>query len=238
MFAMFFVVTQYMQLVQAVSPLEAALRFLPLGLGLMVGAPSSAQLAARFGAAPIVAIGLLLGGGALGSFALLQADEPYWRVGGSLFVAGLGMGLSMTPATTMIMSSVPAHKAGIGSSMNDTSREVGGALGVAILGTIQKTYYESALTGVIPAGLADAQRAIAESGLGGALAVARSIGPEGSAFAQSARDAFVAAMAPTFWAAFACAAAAAIGVLVVDRRNREPARPPVRAELKADHAAR
>jgi EmrB/QacA subfamily drug resistance transporter len=237
-FAMFFVVTQYMQFVQAVSPLEAALRFLPLGLGLMIGAPSSAQLAARFGATRIVAIGLLIGGGALGSFALLQADEPYWRLGASLFVAGLGLGLSMTPATTLIMSSVPTRKAGIGSSMNDTSREVGGALGVAVLGTIQKTYYASAVAGVIPAGLADAQRVIAESGLGGALAVAESIGPEGSAFAQSARDAFVAAMAPTFWTAFACAAAAALGVLAVFRRSSDPARAPMDSRPKVESGPR
>jgi EmrB/QacA subfamily drug resistance transporter len=232
MFAMFLVVTQYMQLVQAVSPLEAAFRFLPLGFGLMMGAPGSAPLAARFGAAPIVALGLLLGGSALGSFALLQVDEPYWRVGASLFAAGLGMGLSMTPATTLIMSSVPARKAGIGSSMNDASREVGGALGVAVLGTIQKTAYAGALAGVIPAGVADAQRVTAETGLGGALAVARGLGPEGYAFAQSARDAFVAAMAPTFLTALACAAAAALLVLVASRKRGNAALVPKPSRLE------
>jgi len=219
MFATFFVVTQYLQFVQDFSPVEAGVRFLPLGVGLIVGAPNSARLVARFSAMPVIIVGLLLMGSAFASFALLQVEDPNWRIGSTFFVAGLGMGLSMTPATTLIMTSIPARKAGIGSSMNDTSREVGGAFGVAILGTILKASYVSRLEDAVPTTLTQAQRAAAETGLGGALAVAAAMGPDGAMFANAAREAFVGAMAPAFWTAVATVAATAVFVIVFFPRS-------------------
>jgi len=237
-FATFFVITQYLQFVQSFSPLEAGVRFLPLGVGLIVGSPYSARLLARVGAAPTVASGLLLVSGALASLAMLGSEDQYWRLGVALFVAGLGIGLSMPPATTVVMASVPAGKAGIGSSMGDTSRQVGGAFGVAILGSLLKASYVSQLEDVLPAGLTAAQRAAAEAGLGGALAVAAGMGPQGAALAQAAREAFVGAMAPAFWLAVASVMATVAFVVLFFPRGSDTQKALANTAVEFDGAVR
>jgi MFS transporter, DHA2 family, integral membrane protein len=115
-----------------------------------------------------------------------------------------GMAITMTPLTTLIMSSVPLSRAGVGSAMNDTTRELGGALGVAVLGSIITSQYTSALSGTI-AGLPEQARSVADSGLSGALRVAGELGgAEGARLAESARQAFVDGLG---WAALVGAAA-------------------------------
>jgi Na+/melibiose symporter-like transporter len=180
----------------------------------MISAPASAALVQRLGSKVVVTTGLLLVAGGLGLFATLQVHTGYARVLLAIMVLGVGMGLTMAPATDSIMGSLPRAKAGVGSAVNDTTRQVGGALGVAILGSILSSTYASRMTSAlsghaVPAAAASA----AKNSIGGALAVATAAGGEaGRALAAAARHAFVAGMHP---AVVAAAAVALLGALIV-----------------------
>ena len=189
MFGSFFLVTQYLQLVLGYEPLEAAVRMLPMALTMMIVAPNSARLAERITTRRTIATGLAVV--ALGQlmFATTGADVSYLRVLPDIVVLAMGMGLVIAPATAAIMSSLPLAKAGVGSAVNDTTRELGGALGVAILGSIVASVYSSRLADALPAALPAPLVAAAKSSLGGALQVARQAGlPE---IVHSARTSFV-----------------------------------------------
>src|SRR3546814_6177152 len=107
-----------------------------------------------------------------------------------ILTLALGMALTMTPLTTLIMSGVPMRQAGVGSAMNDTTRELGGALGVAVLGALVTSSYASSL-GDSVANLSASDRAVAESRLPGALAVAGRLGAGGAVVVVAATPAFV-----------------------------------------------
>lgn len=139
--SMFFM-SQYFQSVQGVPTFEAGLRVLPVALTLTIVASQSARVSARLGTKVSVALGILIAG--LGLFymsRMFHADAPYPVIMVGQIIFGIGMGISMAPATNSIMGSIPVHKAGIGSAMNDTTRQLGGALGVAVLGTIMNQSY-------------------------------------------------------------------------------------------------
>ncbi len=226
MFAVFFVLTQYIQFIQGFSPLAAGVRFLPLGLGMIAGAPNSDRLVKRFGARRVVGAGMFIAAIGLTSLGFLPVDAPYWRLGATLVLLGAGMGLTMAPATAVIMSSIPAAKAGVGSSMNDTAREVGGAFGIAILGTILKDIFSRDIRNGLPSTLSPEQTELASSGLGKALALARQVGgPEGAQIASVAKQAFVDAMAPAFWSAAALVLVAAVLVTIYFPRREHPEAP-------------
>jgi hypothetical protein len=126
----------------------------------------------------------------LAVFSQVAVDSSIWSVYLAIVPLAVGMALTMTPLTTLIMASVPLNRAGVGSAMNATTRELGGALGVAVLGSVVSSVYIdrlSAVTGGLPA----QAREVAESGLGGALAVAERLGPDGAGLAAAARQAFV-----------------------------------------------
>jgi len=111
-------------------------------------------------------------------------------------IMALGMALTMAPATESIMGSLPRDKAGVGSAVNDTTRQVGGALGVAIIGSIYSSVYAGSIASAISGrGLPAAAEATATDSIGGAIGVAKSIGGEaGDALANAARTAFVSGM--------------------------------------------
>lgn len=145
-FGLIFILLQYLQLVQGHSPLNSALRMLPLALGMMPSARVIApRSAAHLGAVHTSAIGLVLAGGSVAWLAELSAGSSFWRLAAGLVPLGLGMGLAMTPATTTITDALPREKQGIGSAMNDLARELGGALGIAALGSILQSVYRSHL---------------------------------------------------------------------------------------------
>ncbi len=199
MFAVFFVLTQYLQFVQGYSPLQAGIRVLPFAGGMMLGAPNSDRLARRFGTPRIVAFGMLMLSGSLVAFALFQVDTAYWRQAPFFLMSGLGMGFAMAPATTTIMDSVPERKAGVGSAVNDTSREVGGAVGIAVLGSILNEGYQRNLSEAIPASVPSQAREAVTNSVGAALTMAERVGGEqGAALAAAAKLAFVDAMTWTF----------------------------------------
>jgi hypothetical protein len=133
------------------------------------------------------------------------------------------MGATMAPATASVMGSLPLAKAGVGSAMNDTTRQVGGALGVAVLGSVLSSSYREAITPAL-AGLPGQAAAAAHDSLGAALGVAGRLGAAGGTLAQAARGAFVDAMGDV---ALVAAAAALLGALVT--LVLLPARAPARA---------
>ena len=193
MFGTFFLVAQYFQLVLGYSPLESGLFQLPIAFVMMSVAPQAPRLVARFGAHRVVPVGLALTGVGLGIFSLMTVDSVIWSAYFAVIPLATGMALTMTPLTTLIMSSVPLAKAGVGSAMNDTTRELGGALGVAVLGSVVTARYVSSLAPSIASLPAEAQ-SFATSGLSGALAVADRIGidtPAGRSLADAGRSAFV-----------------------------------------------
>jgi len=191
MFGMFFILTQYLQLVRGWSALGSGVRTLPFAITIMIVAPMSARFAARFGAKRVVSLGVLIAGSGLLLLSRAGVATPYGYLAVALVVLAIGMGLTMAPSTASIMSSLPLAKAGVGSAMNDTNRELGGAIGVAVLGSILVTRYASTL-GDSLTGAPPAVAAAAEQSLGAALAVAQQTNQP--AIAVAARQAFVDAM--------------------------------------------
>ena len=188
MFGMFFLLTQYLQLVLGYTALEAGVRTLPMPFTMMLVAPNSARIVERLGARRVIVTGLLLATAGLASLSFLDVGTGYPQLAVSLVVLALGMGLTMPPSTTLIMSSLPLGKAGVGSAVNDTTRELGGALGVAILGSLLASAYRDGLGEALAGAPAPAVEA-ARASLGGALGVAGRLGDD--ALALAARSAFV-----------------------------------------------
>jgi MFS transporter, DHA2 family, integral membrane protein len=212
MFGTFFLLTQYLQLVLGYGTLEAGVRMLPMAFTMMVAAPSSAKFVARFGSRKVVSTGLLIVGLGLLLLAQSAVDTPYWHLVVAIMTMAVGMGLSMAPSTTGIMASLPLRKAGVGSAVNDTTRELGGALGVAVLGSLLASKFTSALPASV-LGLPAPARAAVRSSLGGALGVARSLPPAiGVPLEAAAKGAYVSAMSVSLVAAAAVAVAAAVMV--------------------------
>ncbi len=186
-FALFgstFLLTQYLQFVLGYTALQAGLRVGPVAIMLFIAAPLSARVVERLGTKAVVASGLAIVSVALVILSFATVTSGYGPVLLSMLLMGLGMGMTMAPATESIMGSLPRAKAGVGSAVNDTTRQVGGALGVAILGSLLASAYRSSLG----AGVSTAAR----SSVGGALLAARDIGgQQGAALAQAAKSAYV-----------------------------------------------
>ena len=209
MFGTFFVATQYLQFVLGYSPLEAGLATLPMAAMMILLAPRSAGLAERFGRDKVMAVGLTTVALGLFSFSLLTQDSPYLQVAVGLVLLGAGMAMTTAPATGAVMESMPLAKAGVGSAVNDTAREVGGALGVAILGSILASGYRSNLDLDLSQAPPEAATAIQE-GVGSALSVAQNpaVPPDvAEQITHAARTAFTDAMSPVFWSAAGVVAA-------------------------------
>ena len=195
MFGFFFVVSQLFQLVLGYGPFESGLRMLPIMPLMIIAAPVSATLVPRFGARVVVAFGMVLTATGVFILSSLDAGSGYSHVLYGMFPMAIGMGLTMSPMTELIMSSVPREKAGIGSAMNDTTREVGTTLGVAILGSILSSGYSSKIHAAA-AGLPAAARNAVEGSLAGALGTAQQIGKAGN----QAQAAQLVASAKSAWA--------------------------------------
>jgi EmrB/QacA subfamily drug resistance transporter len=219
MFGMFFLLTQYLQLVRGWSALSAGVRTLPFAFTIMVAAPASASLAARFGTKWVVSTGVAVAGTGMLLLAQVGVATEYWILAVCLMVLAGGMGLTMAPSTNAIMSSLPLGKAGVGSAMNDTNRELGGAIGVAVLGSIASSQYASAISGSL-AGLPPAAAEAARRSLGGTLGVAQEL--HLPALAETARVAYTDAMGSALTVGALVALAAAVIVAVVLPRQVAP----------------
>jgi MFS transporter, DHA2 family, multidrug resistance protein len=210
----------YLQLVRGYSPLETGLLFLPFAIAQLLFAPRSAGMVKRFGAKAVSAAGLTLSVVALAAFAFIEADTPIWAFVAVFFIQGVGMANIMPPAMESIMSSLPRERAGVGSAVSNTVRQVGGALGIAVLGSVLASVYRDEVAPATQALPAPAREA-ANASVSGAYAVAERLGPAGDLLTGAASGAFVSAM---HWAAALSAVFAAIGLVVVLRWM--PGRPP------------
>jgi EmrB/QacA subfamily drug resistance transporter len=161
MFSMFFAVSQYFQFVRDYSPLKTGAATLPSALTMIVVAPRGPKVQQRITVRRTIALGLVLVAIGIGVFALVGRESPYLAFGVALVIMACGVGLATPSATTGIMGSLPMSKAGVGSAVNDTTREVGGAVGIAVVGSVLASVYRSGLdeaTALLPPGMADAAR--------------------------------------------------------------------------------
>ena len=204
--------TTYLQSVMGYTALEAGIRMLPVAIGMVSATKVSVVLAERAGTKVAVALGMSTVAGALYVISTCGVDTGYGRVALALGMLGTGMSLAMSPATESIMGSLPKAKAGIGSAMNDVVREVGGTLGVAVLGSVLASGYGGSMDGEAVAGLpADAAEAAGDS-VGGAHEVAAQMGGEAAGrLIHLADQAFVDAMTTT---ALLAAGVALVGALI------------------------
>jgi EmrB/QacA subfamily drug resistance transporter len=205
-FGFVFLMLQYMQIVRGDSPMIAAVSLLPIGPSMMVCARAvSPRLAARAGQLKTCVLGLALLTAGLIVLSRLNESSPYPLLLAGLIPLGAGMGLAMTPATGAITDALPAAKQGVGSAMNDLARELGGAVGIAVLGSLLQSGYRSNLN---PAGLPPAQADQARS----SVALATQLG---GPVAHQARHAFSLGMQSALLGAAILVALGAIGVAVL-----------------------
>ena len=195
LFGAIFFLTQHMQGVLGFTPLQAGVRLLPVAGGLIVAAPLSSVVSARLGTRFAVAAGMTGIATGLAAMVLADAGNGYAPVALSQVLLALGLGTAMAPATESVMSVLPLDKAGVGSAVNDTVRMVGGALGVAVLGSVLASGYRGGMEGA---------PAAAQESLGAALSAGDPV------LARLAVDAFVASMHTTAIVAAAVALAGAV----------------------------
>lgn len=223
LFGCYFLLTQYLQLVKGFDPLIAGLYALSAGVTNMVCSPVSARLVQRVGYRPVLVSGLLFVAAGMATLAYLSLTSPGWVVVLGMGLLGIGVGLTTPPSTGAIISSLPLGKAGVGSAVNDTTRELGGAIGIAVLGSLLASRFRSAVAPAVhtlPASAADAVR----HGVGPALQVAadprvQRISPT---LADTSRHAFTSGILIAMWAA---AGLAIVGAFVVYRTMPAGMRP-------------
>ncbi len=186
LFGFLFLSTQYLQFVLGYSPSAAGLRMLPYAGAMIVAAPMSSKLVARLGTKRVVTAGMLTFAAGLGIAATITTTTGYSRLAIAMLFMGAGMGLAGAPATESIMGALPSDRAGIGSAVNDTTRELGGALGVAIVGSVVSSLYSNQLE--LPDNVPVSAAHAARSSLGAAVQIGGDLGTQVGA---AARDAFV-----------------------------------------------
>jgi len=193
MFGSLFVFTQYLQFVLGYSPLQTGVRLLAFAIPMVVVAPLSARLVEVFGTKVVVAAGMALSTTGLVLLSFVEANSSYPSFAWRMVVMASGLALTMAPATESIMGSLPLAKAGVGSAVNDTTRQVGGALGVAVLGSVYTSIYGSHVVSSLSGrNLPASVLATAKDSVGGALQAATAVGGEaGQAIASAARSAFI-----------------------------------------------
>jgi Na+/melibiose symporter-like transporter len=213
MFGMFFLLSQYLQFVKGYSPLQAGLRMAPFSLIMVVLTPRSARLAERFGTNRVVAAGLGMAALHLILVGTWRPSTPYGVMLIAMSLGAAGMSIVSAPATAAVMAAVPREKAGAGSAMNNTTRQLGGALGVALIGSLAASGYAARVGDALDL-LPPEEAATARHSLGAALRSAAELGPQGDALVDAARLAFSEAM---LLAGAVAAAVAVVGAYIALR---------------------
>jgi EmrB/QacA subfamily drug resistance transporter len=180
LFGFIFLITQYFQFVRGYSALSAGVRLLPVAVSVAIGSIAGTQVAVRAGTKMVVTAGLV----AMAGFyawvaATMNATLSYDIIAAQMVVYGLGLGLTSAPATEAIMGAVSRKMAGVGSAVNDTTRLVGGTLGVAVLGSVYASVYGSRLDATIPAGVPGQVAALAHQSIGAAYTASGAIAAQG-----------------------------------------------------------
>jgi hypothetical protein len=145
LFGFIFVITQYFQFIKNYSAFEAGLRLLPVAISIAVASILGPRLVERVGTTAVVAGGLAIFAAGLAWASTVDAATTYGEIASEMLLLGGGLGLTTAPATEAIMGSLSADKAGVGSAVNDTTRELGGTLGVAIVGSVFASLYSGRL---------------------------------------------------------------------------------------------
>lgn len=219
MFGFFFVGLQYLQVIRGYSPLVAALALFPLALGAMVFSPLVPRLSARAGYLPVVVAGMVMIGAGLLTMSRLAADSGYLQLGVGTLLMGSGIAFAATPATEAIMASLPADRQGVASALNDVTRELGGVLGIALLGSIFNATYRDRIADATASLPPDAAASATDS-VAAAVALASAPGaPPG--LLDRVRDGFMDGLTGgTLAGAIVVAAGTAAAVAVEVRRRR------------------
>jgi EmrB/QacA subfamily drug resistance transporter len=219
MFGLFLVVIQYLQVVLGWSALRSAVGLLPIAVVMMPLSAVAPRISQRVGYRNTLAAGALLTAAGLATMALMADNgATYGNIVPGLLVVAIGVGLAMSPSTTAITESLPADKQGVASALNDTVRELGSALGIALIGSVLQAGYSSNVagaTGDLPPDVAHQ----VEEGIGSAAKVAPELGDQAVPVLTAAKDAFVDGWIGAMWVSVVIAAAA--GVFVLARGPRK-----------------
>ena len=234
LFGFIFLVTQFFQFLRGYGPLSTGLRILPVAISIALGAVAGPPLVARFGTRVVVMTGLFSLGGSFGWIALSPAGMAYSTIVAQMALMGLGLGLTQVAATESILSVLPAAKAGVGSAVNDATREAGGTLGVAVVGSVFASLFATQISSSdlarLPGGLPDG----ASTSVAAAFAAARRAG--GGALDAAVQDAFMSAFHIGCVVAFAVCWAGAVAALALPGRRPSEAvgaAPAARADVVA-----
>jgi hypothetical protein len=197
LFGFIFLMTQYFQFLQTYSPLSTGVHLLPVAASVAVSSVIGTRLAVRVGTKLVVTTGLL----AITVFyvwvaSVITAHTTYSVIAAQMVLYGVGMGFTSAPATESIMGAVSIHKAGVGSAVNDSTRLLGGTLGVAVIGSVYASLYGSKLAVGLPPRLPSGLSAIAHQSVGAAIAVSNRLSSAGlshvgAAVHRAAFDAFL-----------------------------------------------
>jgi len=228
LFGFIFVVTQYFQFVRGYGPLSTGARILPVAMSIAVGSVLGARLVRSFGTRRVVVSGLLLLGIAFAWIAASATHQAYIWIVAQMVIMGTGLGLTTTPATESILSVLPPAKAGVGSAVNDATRETGGTLGVAVIGSIFSSLYLHGLSqgavAHLPAHLYEAAR----SSVGAAVEIVQHApGAHAPALLDGVVSAFMSGMRAGCLVAAGICALGAVGALALPgRRHAQAVKPP------------
>jgi hypothetical protein len=243
LFGFIFLITQYMQFVRGYGPLSTGVRLLPVALSVGAGSVAGTQLAVRAGTKLIVTTGLVAMAAFYGwAAATTSATLSYGIIAAQMVLYGLGLGLTSAPATESIMGAISRAKAGVGSAVNDSTRLVGGTLGVAVIGSVYASVYASRLTATMPAHVPGPIVSIAHQSVGAAYAAAGQIAALGhpvlgQALQHAAANAFLRGLTVGCLIAGAVAAVGALlAVLFLPAQPTQLARPASPAADEAEAA--
>ncbi len=206
-----FLQAQYLQFVLEYTPLAAGFALVPAAIGMLLGTGAGAHLAEMHGGRITVTAGTLIAAAGVAVQAAFVDGGSYAPTGIGLLLFGLGAGVAMPAATEMIMATLPPARAGVGSAVNDTVREFGGALGVAVIGSVAATSYATSMQDKLAdfPTLSAADRTLLTNNVGAAIHAAERLGAEAGPIATAARDAFVDSMHRSLWIAVGLAFCAA-----------------------------
>jgi MFS transporter, DHA2 family, multidrug resistance protein len=223
-------IAQYLQLVLGLSPLEAGLWSMPFAVGFVVGSVVSPMIARRVRPATMMAVGLVIAAAGFVALTQVAGSSGLAVVVTSTVIFSLGLSPVFTLANDLIIGAVPPERAGAAAGISETCSEFGGALGIAILGSIGTAIYRRAMADSIPDELPAAAAAAARDTLGGALAAARQLSHQlGAALLDTARDAFTRGLRVTAMTSAVIAIGMAVLVMVLLRHVRSPSEPERRA---------
>ena len=221
MFGIFLVLVQFMQAVLGYSALASAASLLPMMVVMMPLSAVAPTLAQRIGTRTVLLTGVgLFGTGLVLLATMVSAAGGYLSVLPGLVVLATGIGLCMSPSTTTITESLPIEKQGVASALNDTVRELGGAVGIALLGSLVSAGYRSSVssaTGNLAPGLAHR----VEDGIGSAFGAATDLGVDAPRVLDAARDALVDGWRLSMWVGVALAGVAFVFLLVRGPRRED-----------------